>query len=58
MVDIADDYTLKDADIAEAVIYALGTPETVEVCTNKMSIHKTIHSVTSLSKIIVTHLKP
>ncbi|XP_050575862.1 farnesol dehydrogenase-like isoform X2 [Bombus affinis] len=28
---ITDDYALKDADIAEAVIYALGTPETVEI---------------------------
>ncbi|XP_003402753.1 farnesol dehydrogenase [Bombus terrestris] len=28
---ITDDYALKDADIAEAVIYTLGTPETVEI---------------------------
>jgi NADP-dependent 3-hydroxy acid dehydrogenase YdfG len=57
-IHITDDYVLKDRDIAEAVIYALGTPEKVEVCTDEMAIHKTIHTVTSLSKIIVTYFNP
>lgn len=55
---ITDDYALKDADIAEAVIYTLGTPETVEVCTDEMAIHKTIYTVTFLSKVIVTYFNP
>jgi NADP-dependent 3-hydroxy acid dehydrogenase YdfG len=55
---VTNDYVLRDTDIAEAVIFALGTPENVEVCTDEMAIHKTIHTVTSLSKIIVTYFNP
>jgi hypothetical protein len=58
ILHITDDYALKDADIAEAVIYALGTPEKVEVCKDEMAIHKSIHLLTSLSKIIVTYFNP
>jgi hypothetical protein len=56
VVDTSNGFVLKVGDIAEAVIYALGTPETVEVSTDKMPIHEHIHTVTSLSKIIVTQI--
>ena len=52
---VSNNFILKVGDIAEAVIYALGTPETVEVCIDKIPINKTLHTVTSRSKIIATH---
>lgn len=55
---VSNNFILKAGDIAEAVIYALGTPETVEVCIHKIPVHKNIHTVTFLSKIIDTHFNP